>query len=149
MRKFFAACASTSAPTASVTRVVSTTSFGMCVGYCTTRLEISQGEAVLMRQARGGRGAPQGSPDQRFTRALTAAEWQDIQRLAAGTDLDALPDVVGCPDCADGGAEALTIIGASGSESVSFDFGATLPPAQALLDRVRTLREQLTPADPQ
>jgi hypothetical protein len=88
-------------------------------------------------------------PDQRFTRALTAAEWQDIQRLAAGADLDALPDMVGCPDCADGGAEALTIVGAGGSESVSFDFGATLPPAQALLDRVRTLREQLTPADPQ
>jgi hypothetical protein len=142
------ACATApSAPSASVTRVVSTTSFGMCVGYCTTTLEISDGQAVLIREARGGRGAPQGLPDQRFTRTLSAAEWADIQRLAAQADLTAVPDVVGCPDCADGGAEGLTIESAGGAESVSLEFRADLPEAQALLQRVRALREQLTPQE--
>jgi len=142
-----AACATPARPPESVTRVVSTTSFGMCVGYCTTRLEISEGQAVLIREARGGRGAPQGLPDQRFARTLTAAEWVEIQRLAAQADLTAVPDVVGCPDCADGGAEGLTIEGASGSESVSLEFRADLPQAQPLLDRVRALRDRLMPRE--
>ena len=144
-----AACASAAAPPAqSVTRIVSTTSFGMCVGYCTTRLEISEGQAVLVREARGGRGAPNpAQTPQRFTAQLSAAEWQEMQRLAANVDMDALPDVVGCPDCADGGAEGLTIEAASGAESVSFDHGAALPQAQPLLERVRALRARLAPQD--
>ena len=142
------ACASApTAPAAEVTRVVSTTSFGMCVGYCTTRLEISEGQAVLIREARGGRGAPQNLPEQRYAAQLSASEWQEIQRLAANVDFDALPATVGCPDCADGGAEGLTVEGPGSSETVSIEFRASVPQAQPLLDRVRALRERLTPAE--
>lgn len=142
-----AACAGAPAATApsDVRQIVSTTSFGMCVGYCTTRLEISEGEAVLVRQARGGRGAPENAPDQRFTATLSPSEWQEIARLAGETRLDGLPPVIGCPDCADGGAESLSIVGAGGQRSISFDHGADIAQAQALLDRVRALRERLTP----
>jgi hypothetical protein len=131
-----------------ITRIVSTTSFGMCVGYCTTRLEITEGEAVLIREARGGRGAPNPAQvPQRFSTPLPAAEWQEIQRLAAATDLTTVSDVVGCPDCADGGAEGLTIEGPSGAESVSLEFRAELAAAQPLLNRVRALRDRLTPQE--
>lgn len=138
-----AACASAPQAPPDIRQIVSTTSFGMCVGYCTTRLEISAAGAVLTRQARGGRGAPD-LPDQRFTAPLSAAEWDAFARLAAQTDLSALPDVIGCPDCADGGAETLSL----GARSVTFDFGASLNEAQPLLERVRALRAQLTPEPP-
>lgn len=143
------ACANTPAPppSAPVTRILSTTSFGMCVGYCTTRLEITEGRAVLIREARGGRGAPQNLPEQRYTAQLSASEWQDLQRLAANVDFDALPETVGCPDCADGGAEGLTVEGPSGAESVSLEFRAAIPQAQPLLDRVRAIRDRLMPAE--
>jgi hypothetical protein len=138
-----AACASAPAPAPSeIRQIVSTTSFGMCVGYCTTRLEISQGQAVLIRDGRGGRGGAE-LPDQRFTATLTPAEWQELARLAAATDLSDLPPTIGCPDCADGGAESLSINGAA---PTTFDFGATIDEAQPLLERVRALRERLTPA---
>jgi len=144
-----AACASapTPAPETHIRQIVSTTSFGMCVGYCTTRLEISPGRAVLIRQARGGRGAPQDLPDQRLSALLTPDEWDAIERLAAETDLASLPDVIGCPDCADGGAESLAIVGDEPSKTVSFDFGASVPSADPLLQRVRALRARLTPQD--
>lgn len=143
-----AACASApAAPRAGVTRIISTTSFGMCVGYCMTRLEITEGQAVLVREARGGRGAPQNLPEQRYTAPLTPAEWQEIQRLAANVDFDALPDTVGCPDCADGGAEGLTVEAPGSSESVSIEFRAAIPQAQPLLDRVRAIRDRLTSAE--
>lgn len=143
-----AACASAPAQPSqqNVTQIVSTTSFGMCVGYCTTRLEISEGRAVLIRQARGGRGAPQNLPDQRYATVLTPEEWDAFERLAANTNLSALPDTIGCPDCADGGAESLTITG-EGSRTVAFEFGAAIPQATPLLERVRALRARLTPAE--
>ncbi|UPT61842.1 MAG: hypothetical protein M0D54_15770 [Hyphomonadaceae bacterium JAD_PAG50586_4] len=137
-----AACASAPAPSQSdIRQIVSTTSFGMCVGYCTTRLEITEGQAVLIRDGRGGRGAAE-LPDQRFSATLTPAEWQELARLAAATDLSDLPPTIGCPDCADGGAESLSINGAA---PTTFDFGATIVEAQPLLNRVRALRERLTP----
>ena len=132
-----------SAP-ASVQQVVSTTSFGMCMGYCATRLEISDGQAVLVRTAHGGRGA-QDLPDQRLTAALKPGEWQEIARLAATTTFEGLPAVIGCPDCADGGAESLTIVGAGGTQTISFDHGAMIAQAKPLLDRVRALRATMMP----
>lgn len=141
------ACASAAPAPAQVTRVVSTTSFGMCVGYCTTRLEITEGRATLIREARGGRGVPRDLPEQRFTTQLTPTEWQDIQRLAANVDFGALPDTVGCPDCADGGAERLSVERAAAAESVALEFRASIPEAQPLLDRVRAIRDRLMPAD--
>jgi hypothetical protein len=73
---------------------------------------------------------------------LTPDEWDEIARLAANTNLSALPDVIGCPDCADGGAESLAI---DGSREVRFEFNASIPQAQALLERIRALRTRLTP----
>jgi hypothetical protein len=144
-----ASCGGEASAPAGVVRVVSTTSFGMCVGYCSTRLEISEGEAVLVRSARGGRGASD-LPDQRFAQALSAAEWGEIARLAAEAKLDALPDTIGCPDCADGGAETLTIErageAAGSAKTITFEHGAAIGEAQGLLDRVRALRTKLTPA---
>lgn len=146
---FVTACASAPAqePARDVNQIVSTTSFGMCVGYCTTRLEVSQGRAVLIREARGGRGAPQDLPAQRFTTVLTPDEWDQIQALAANTNLSALPDTIGCPDCADGGAESLAITREGQARTVSFEFGASVPQADPLLQRMRALRARLTPAE--
>ena len=129
-----------------VTKVVSTTSFGMCVGYCSTRLEIVRGEAVLVRDGRSGRGGGT-RPDQRFSTPLSDAEWQEIATLAAETKIGSLPDVIGCPDCADGGAETLTIESAGRSKTIKFDHGAKIEEAATLLERVRALRVKLTPAE--
>ncbi|WP_395646887.1 hypothetical protein [Terricaulis sp.] len=137
------ACAtSTAPPSASVSQIVSTTSFGMCVGYCSTRLEISESGAVLVRSARGGRGGAE-LPDQRFTTALNAGEWHELSRLAANARIDSLPERIGCPDCADGGAESLSI----GARTITFDYGASIAEAQPLLERVRALRARMTPTE--
>jgi hypothetical protein len=139
------ACASAlPTPTASnVSQIVSTTSFGMCQGYCSTRLEIASGQAVLIREP-GGRG-PRTLVTQRFTATLSSAEWEEISQLAAHTDLSSLPNVIGCPDCADGGAETLTIARGSETRTISLEHGATIAPAQPLLEKVRALRTRLTP----
>ncbi|MEQ1755130.1 MAG: hypothetical protein ABL973_13475 [Micropepsaceae bacterium] len=140
-----ASCAEGPTQSSRIDRLVSTTSFGMCVGYCRTRLEITPDAAVLLREP-GGRGGTT-LPTQRFKVTLSPAEWQDITRLAEATKFDGLPAVIGCPDCADGGAESLEISGSGGTKSVSFDHGADIQPLQPLLDHVRALRSKLTPGN--
>lgn len=102
---------------------------------------------MLIREARGGRGAPQNLPAQRFATVLTPDEWDAIEQIAGATDLSGLPPVIGCPDCADGGAESLTIEGAGEAQSISFEYGAAVAQAAPLLERVRALRARLTPAN--
>jgi hypothetical protein len=126
--------------------VASTTSFGMCAGYCKTTLEISADGAVLTREP-WGRGAGSGLPVQRFTAVLSAAEWDDIATAAAAAKIEALPETIGCPDCADGGAESLTIAGPNGTKTITFDHGATIAEAQPLIDRVRALRNRMAPKE--
>ena len=136
-------CAQEPAPPGRIDRILATTSFGMCVGYCITQLEITQASAVLERLP-GGRGG-NSVPPQRFELKLSAAEWQEIAQLADPASFDGLPEVIGCPDCADGGAESLEVSGPGVRNSVKFDHGANVPRLQPLLDRVRALRTQLTP----
>lgn len=137
------ACTTSAAPApAPAQQIVSTTSFGMCVGYCSTRLEISEDGAVLTRSARGGRGSAN-LPDQRFTATLSASEWQEMSRLASETRIDGLPARIGCPDCADGGAESLGL----GERTITFDYGAPIAEAQPLLERVHALRARMMPAE--
>lgn len=128
-----------------VTRIVSTTSFGMCMGYCRTRLELTETQFVLIREP-GGRGAPT-LPVQRFTATPAAGEWQQLATLAASARFAGLPETIGCPDCADGGAESLAVSGTSGEKLVNFDHGADITELQPLLTRVREIRIRLTPPE--
>lgn len=139
------ACDTVGENSASVSRIVSTTSFGMCMGYCKTRLEITEAEAVLIREP-GGRGAPN-LPVQQFKRPLAPGEWQQLSEAAAASKFAELPETIGCPDCADGGAESLAVTGPGSGKKVTFDHGADISELQPLLSRVREIRTRLTPPE--
>lgn len=141
-----AACQSVTTEPSAVSKITSTTSFGMCVGYCKTTLEITATEAVLIRESYG-RGAGANLPLQRLTTPLSAQEWQDIAAAAtaAAAAFDTLPERLGCPDCADGGAETLALVGPGRDKSVVFEYGDSLAGVQPLLEQVRALRTRLSP----
>jgi hypothetical protein len=141
----FAACGGATQRPA-VIKVSSTTSFGMCAGYCKTRLEIAPDQAVLTQEG-WERGEGESPPARALVIALSAQEWQEIADAAAAARIEGLPETIGCPDCADGGAESLTIESAGRSKTITFDHGAEIEEAHALLERVRTLRARLTPQE--
>lgn len=118
----------------------------MCGGYCTTTLEISEAGAVLIRSARGARGGD-ALPDQTIRAPLSAGEWNAFVQLAAEAKFDGLPSVIGCPDCADGGAESLTVEYGRRKSSVSIEYGAKIDAVAGLLEKVRAKRTQMTPAE--
>lgn len=138
-------CDTTGSSVPAVTRIVSTTSFGMCMGYCRTQLEITSTKVVLVREP-GGRGAPT-LPIQRFERPLAPGEWNSLAQSAASARFAGLPETIGCPDCADGGAESLSVSDARGTKSVNFDHGKDITELQPLLNQVRDIRASLTPKE--
>ncbi len=117
----------------------------MCVGYCKTTLAVSEKEATLTEE-KWGRGAGSNLPPQFTTLPLSPKEWQDIVASAVTANIDPLPETIGCPDCADGGAESLTIVRHGRLKRISFEAGSEVKEAQQLLERMRLLREKFTHA---
>ena len=75
---------------------------------------------------------------------VTAPE--EFQELLGAVDmqaLQALPNVLGCPDCADGGAEWIEVEIGNTLKRVTFEYGAAIPSIQPLLDLVRERRAEI------
>ncbi len=114
------------------------TSFGECMGYC--RREIVVEKASFQLRVTGWDSIAY--PTRQLNGPLTPAVWDSLETLA---DLEALrqfQDVIGCPDCADGGAEWLTIQEGTASKQVTFEHGETLEGFEELIDLLRRLQAQ-------
>jgi hypothetical protein len=132
-----ATCGSPSTPSAQPVAFASIVSFGFCAPslYCTSRLELSEREAVLTYES--GQQAPLVR-----RRDLQPSEWQGLVAALDATRLRALPNRIGCPDCADGGAETLTVAFAEGpSSSVTFEYGQDVPGIAVVQAQIRSIRD--------
>jgi len=136
-----ATCGSPSAPSAQPVAFTSIVSFGFCAPalYCTSRLELSERRAVLTYESR--EQAPRVQ-----SRDLQPGEWQRLVAALDAARLRALPARIGCPDCADGGAETLTVTFADGlSSSVTFEYNQDVSGIEAVQTRVRSIRQSFDP----
>lgn len=119
---------------------VHTVSFGFCFpsSYCISRLELSPREAVLTYQS-----------DQRATivqRRLDVAMWTRAVDALDASGLRALPEVVGCPNCVDGGTESLRVAFGDGqADGITFEAGADVPGIEAVVDVLREIQLSFPP----
>lgn len=107
------------------------TSFGECGGYCITEFEVSERSVQRTR-----RSWEEGSTA--FPPVRTGLEFRPgtLDSLWAQVDVEtfmALPERIGCPDCADGGAEWIELSYPSGRKSVTIELGADIPEIAGLL----------------
>ncbi len=71
---------------------------------------------------------------------LTQISWDSFKKTVDLNDFFSLPEIIGCPDCADGGAEWLEIEDFSGKKyKVTFEHGNT--PLE-IKNAIAALREQ-------
>jgi hypothetical protein len=115
----------------------STTSFGFCWGYCRTTLDITPTEMVFVED-----GWRDEVPVVRRTARVSSEEWQALLSAVDRSRIEPLPARIGCPDCADGGAESLEVVAGDWQKTVTFEYDAALPQLQPLLERVRVLRRR-------
>jgi|GEM_PF-209761 len=113
------------------------TSFGMCVGYCKRTVVLKPD--LVTYSCSGWDAAIQ--PVTR-SESLTGADWDAVKLNFNTSGFFELPATIGCPDCADGGAEWLEIELANGvSHKVTFEYNNE---PILLKNKVGKLREMLT-----
>ncbi|TAE34319.1 MAG: hypothetical protein EAZ91_00560 [Cytophagales bacterium] len=117
------------------------TSFGMCMGYCLKDLEISGTQAKFTQKSHRDDTK---YPARTCTRTLSSNLANEYNLTAQLNEFRKLPAVIGCPDCADGGAEYVEIQVSEVIHRVKFEHGKTIPGFDALVKGLRTQREAFT-----
>jgi len=116
------------------------TSFGFCVGYCRKELIISE-DGIVFRKISQGLGV--NVSDQQYTLAYSP---NDFKSLIAKLDVkrfNELPHTLGCPDCADGGAEWIRIVENGNVKELVMEYGQSVAGLDNFLASVRTLRDSI------
>lgn len=114
------------------------TSFGMCVGPCRKEMNFLNGEVSFTVFYTEGRGATGGTP-KTYKETLDATLQNSLIKSIDYDAFKKLNGVVGCPDCADGGAEWVEIMKGDSKHKVTFEFGKAPKEIESL---VTVLREK-------
>jgi hypothetical protein len=112
------------------------TSFGMCVGPCKKEMALIDDEASFTVYYNEGRGATGGEP-KTYTEKLTADYLTEVSKSVDFEAFKKLEEVIGCPDCADGGAEWVEITKNDSRHKVTFEYGDDIKEIAPLLKLLR------------
>lgn len=115
------------------------TSFGHCLGYCITETNISENEITVTKRSRD---------DKKMLQNFASISDEKVAEIIAGIDIEKfrkLPDTIGCPDCADGGAEWLELSYEGEKRKVTFEYGDDVDGIAEAIDELRKLTEKLAP----
>jgi hypothetical protein len=82
------------------------TSFGMCLGYCIHDIKITSDE---IRFSKNGHDIDNLLPEVTLSTPIEMRYWQTLTAQVNFDEFNQLDSVIGCPDCADGGAEWIEI----------------------------------------
>lgn len=116
------------------------TSFGMCLGPCKKEMVLTDNEAAFTVYQNGGRGTAGGDP-KTYTEKLTDEYVTDVNKNIDFEAFKKLEEVIGCPDCADGGAEWVEITKNDSKHKVTFEYGHDVKEIAPLLKLLREKRQ--------
>ena len=115
------------------------TSFGFCLGYCNHELNVTAGNINYSAYSVRDNVT---YPD--IDCHAINENWVDLISLIDEQGFVQLDEIIGCPDCADGGAEWVEITDSGGSKQVTFEYNK----APATLDSlVKVLRLSIVSFD--
>jgi hypothetical protein len=93
------------------------TSFGFCLGYCSRELKVSSSGLLFTKT-----GTEEDLPEVHCTADLSSEKFTDLIQPFDMEGFFLLEEIIGCPDCADGGAEWLKITTQKRSHKVTFEY---------------------------
>lgn len=114
------------------------TSFGECVGFCQKQLAISS-DSIHYTAICNACMTPMHARKDIYS-SPTKTEWDSIRNNIPISSFWVLPEVIGCPDCADGGAEWLEIWLENGEKhKVTFEYNNEPVVLKQYLPKLRRL----------
>lgn len=111
-------------------------SFGMCVGYCSNNLLISDLKLTFSKMKNG-----QASDTKTCSKTISEADVNAIKNDLNMEKVSALPETIGCPDCADGGAEWIAINADGKQYKITYEYGKAPKELEAAVARLKVLRD--------
>lgn len=109
-------------------------SFGKCIGYCKSDLTINNQQVIFTKSTNGNQ--------KQTISCVNELDKETLDLIVSNLNLNYFndsPPIIGCPDCADGGAEYVEINNNGNIKRITFEYGN--PPKQ-LLDLVNLLKIQ-------
>ena len=116
------------------------TSFGFCGGYCSLEATITESKIEFISSSWDTIKYPT-----RTENILTGKDkWEVIENNLNIDQFEKLDEVIGCPDCADGGSEWIEITTDEINKKVTFEYGDSLDGMNELLKILREIRNKYT-----
>ncbi len=106
-------------------------SWGFCVGYCNSELSFSDGEAIIIQQSNNDKR------DKKLKFNFASEDYRQLVELFDQQEFDQLPTIIGCPDCADGGAEFLEVKSDGEWRKVTFEYNNAPESIATLVSHLR------------
>ena len=128
-------------PKGKVYSIASGTSFGFCRGYCLRSINVTKNPLELSASKEPNFAQVEYPPVQKKF-PFNSTQWQDLLAQLNLATFKALDDRIGCPDCADGGAEWIQVDWSKGSKRVTFENGQLVQGIEGLIGKLRQIREQ-------
>jgi hypothetical protein len=111
-------------------------SFGMCVGYCSSNLLISDLKLTFSKSKNG-----QTADTKTCSKTISEADINVIKNELNIDKISALPEVIGCPDCADGGAEWIAINADGKQYKITYEYGKAPKELEAAVARLKVMKD--------
>lgn len=124
-----------------IVSISSGTSFGMCMGYCQRSINITSNPYKLLA-IKQANYAQQEYPTVQQENPFSSQQWNKLINLVNLNKFQSLAETLGCPDCADGGAEWIQIDCLDFTKKVTFEYGKTIEGLESFIKQLRQLREQ-------
>lgn len=118
-------------------------SFGMCRGYCRQAINITSNPLRILASKEPNFEQNIYPPIQKPF-LITSNQWDSVSSDVKLNIFQSLGDTIGCPDCADGGAEWIHIVWTTGNKRVTFENGRAIKGLEALVEKLRQMRQQYT-----
>ena len=118
------------------------TSFGMCMGDKCRKDYVFTGTNLALTHGGNNRGVP--LPTRTCQKQVSTADWNALKAAVNISAFGQQPDVLGCPDCTDGGAEYIELEQGDVKHRVTFPYGQTIPGFDPLVNALRQQRDQFT-----
>ncbi len=118
------------------------TSFGHCLGYCQEIFTITSDKINYVAKI-NGEPLP-AYPEITRNDPFTETDYNNLVKLIDLNNFKTLPERIGCPDCADGGAEWIEIKYGNTVKKVEFEFNKPIDKITSLLEKLRALRNEHT-----
>ena len=125
---------------AEVLSISSGTSFGMCFGYCRQSINMTS-NPLKIEASKEPNFAHQTYPPVHTTLSFPSNQWSELISLLNLKIFTALSNTIGCPDCADGGAEWIQVNWTDGNKRVTFQYGRDVNGIEGLIKKLRQIRQ--------